>query len=722
MGKNKIIVPFFSFIGSLLLMGTFSQSSSTPQEAVQLQKPLEHQVTVTLKLVQVYVTDKKGNPVKDLEKTDFVVFDNGVQKQITEFEKHILAAPQKPEPPPVEEKIVPTALPPAAQVTSMTRKFFLFFDFAFNNQNGILEAKKAALHFIDKELIPGDEVGLLSYSMLKGLSIHEYLTTNHPKVREAVAGLDTKGIAGRAEDFEEEYWMKEGGKGSVYAKSPFQLEAERRESKNQAQNFILKITALAKALRYVPGKKHLILFSTGVVNSLIYYGMAGNPSASSQTGAPAWSNIDAGDFVLRTRNEDMMKELSAANCTVFTFDTREAAMVPSLFTYDQLTFEQRDRTIFTAGGANKFTNVFKDERITGHYSLSRLSNVTGGKYYSNINEYEKNMGEVQTVTGTYYVLGYYISEQWDGRYHKINVDVKRKGVEVRAQAGYFNPKPFREYSDLEKQLHLFDLALTERPLLQTPLRFLMAPLSFAAGEETRLEMLSKIPAEVIEKFSGKKVELVSFVFDEKENLAGLQRLEADLTKYRGMIVFCTSGMSLEPGRYNCRLVIRDLNTGDGAVASVPANVAKKASAGLSLHSPLLLVPESSFIYLEGMDTKKKGTFSWKEVYPYDRAQYSPIIGDVPKGTAKLFAVAPCSLQGTVQPDISMTATLIDSVSGARIPLPFSVLNKTRKENLEIQFLALPLNGVPPGKYLLYLHAEDAGTKSVSYAQMPLIIK
>ena len=58
---------------------------------------LKHEVAVTLKLVQVYVTDKKGNPVLDLKKEDFVIHDNGKKKPKTEFEMHILALPSKEE-------------------------------------------------------------------------------------------------------------------------------------------------------------------------------------------------------------------------------------------------------------------------------------------------------------------------------------------------------------------------------------------------------------------------------------------------------------------------------------------------------------------------------------------------------------------------------------------------------------------------------------------------
>jgi hypothetical protein len=52
------------------------------------QEPLQHDVTVTLKLVQVFVTDPDGHPARDLDKSDFVLYDNGELQEITGFEKH----------------------------------------------------------------------------------------------------------------------------------------------------------------------------------------------------------------------------------------------------------------------------------------------------------------------------------------------------------------------------------------------------------------------------------------------------------------------------------------------------------------------------------------------------------------------------------------------------------------------------------------------------------
>jgi hypothetical protein len=189
-----------------------------------------------------------------------------------------------------------------------------------------------------------------------------------------------------------------------------------------------------------------------------------------------------------------------------------------------------------------------------------------------------------------------------------------------------------------------------------------------------------------------------------------------------MDVYYASGALLEPGQYRGRLVIRDLDTGDAAIASARINIARKAPVGLSLYSPLLLVQGSNFAYLEEAGTKKEEATSWKELYPYDRAKYSPVIGEAPKGTSKLYAIVPCSITGFVLPSITLTAYLINSVSGEKIPIMLSILSKSRKADIEVQFIEFPLNDIPPGKYLFYLHAEETGTNLVSYAKAPLVIK
>ncbi|MDH4273155.1 MAG: hypothetical protein OEW18_14370 [Candidatus Aminicenantes bacterium] len=87
------------------------------------------------------------------------------------------------------------------------------------------------------------------------------------------------------------------------------------------QNFVRSLTALAKALRSIPGQKHVILFSRGVPNSLIYGNQVGAPDwRMEQTGGrEARTQFDMGDPRLKGLNETMFKEFAAAGCAICLF-------------------------------------------------------------------------------------------------------------------------------------------------------------------------------------------------------------------------------------------------------------------------------------------------------------------------------------------------------------------------------------------------------------------
>jgi hypothetical protein len=71
--------------------------------------------------------------------------------------------------------------------------------------------------------------------------------------------------------------------------------------------------------------------------------------------------------------------------------------------------------------------------------LRSLADETGGKQISN-NEPAMALREVVKNASAFYLLGYSSARNpADGKYHKIEVKVKRPGLEVRARSGYFAP-------------------------------------------------------------------------------------------------------------------------------------------------------------------------------------------------------------------------------------------------------------------------------------------
>lgn len=702
------------------------------------QPPIRVEVSVVLHLVQVYVMDKKGHPVMDLAQSDFTVTDNGRPVDITEFEVRTIA-PSGPEAAaggPAETPPRAAARPPRPgggappREPAIARRFILFFDFAFNNPRGIKKAKEAAAHFLDKEVRPGDELALFSYSLTRGLAINEFLTTDHAKVRKALETVDLDRIAGRAETLEQEYWLRgyedtvvpEGGPESRGAgdRNPANLRWRRQESRDQAMNFLRKMTTLAEALRYVPGQKHILLFSNGIAGSLMY---------ANQEGVESKARFSVGDFVLRTAYEDMLKELSSANCQVFSFDTRESAKVPTLFDYDEQTFgltRGAGRFMFTQSGVQQNPDLFfASENYTGLYPLTKLSKDTGGVYYSNINEYERNLGRLGTMTGAFYVLGYPVSETWDGRFHEITVDVKRKDVRISAPRGFYNPVPFKDMSALEQEFALFDLALSDRPVLQAPLEAALAALAAPFGPDMNLGCVTRLPAATLAGLAGPRVEIVSFAFDENENLADMRRAVQDLSAFRDRDVVYASGGLLKPGPYTCRVVVRNLETGRAAVASGRVFVPAAPAPGFSLHSVLWLRPGRGAAYLEGAGPVRRRagdvSSSWSDLYAFDRSAFVPAPEGFPAGTAKAYCAVPCSVGGIAEPLVGLRASLIDMRTGARTAVPITLGDKAVRGDLFVQSLELDLPGPAPGTYTLYIYADEKTTKAAAHVAAELVI-
>ncbi|MDD8020766.1 MAG: VWA domain-containing protein [Acidobacteriota bacterium] len=698
-----------SMISLFLMLGlTFQVAWSVPQQEQELMKPPQYKIDVVLKLITVYVTDKKGQPVEDLTLEDFTATDNGQPVKLTQFEKHILKVP-------VEKAIVPvTRVAPV-----MPRKFFLFFDFAYNNAQGLNQARKAAQHFLETVVRPDDEVSVLSYSMTRGITFHEYLTRDKAKVRQVIDSIGGKNIVGRADEIEQKYWiLAQESPSSMKARADeMNLEAERREAKRIAETYILRLTVLAKALRLEPGQKHFIFFSTGVPSSMIYGGKG--KDSIRQNLFISTTIFDTGDSELREKNEAMYRELAAANCNVYTFDTRQAAMVADVFAYDRITFEEQDpytgRGMFTETGFSKdSTNLYRDEKTLGGDTLKRLADLTGGKYFSSINEYKKNLNQVQALTGAYYVLGYSIGESEDGQFHEIKVEVKRPGYQVRSQSGYFNPKPFRDYTDLEKKMHLFELALNERSFSRLPVNFPVSCLSLATAEGSGLKIVARIPGEVTAKFEGKSVEYVILIFDKKNDVKDLRRLEVEPGLYRGRPVIFTSALPVEPGEYICRLVIRDLESGLGAANSVRISVPMATQSGLRLGTPLLLQEEGGCAYLETATKEGQPALLWAEIYPFDKTSLVPVAGQVSGHTSHLQVLVPYNVPGMNEPEVVLSVRLVEAASAQARPVTASLVETVHHSRGETAVLEIQLPPLKSGVYLLYVDGVDHLSRTAAH--------
>lgn len=705
--KRRIIIFALSFI--LLLSGTATETLSGQENQTQ---ELKHEVTVTLKLIQVYVTDSSGNPVTDLKPEDFKVYDNKKLQKITDFERYVLELPEVTDTPQPEEK---DAEAPGPTKEIMNRKFFLFFDMVNNNYKGFKKAQEAALYFLEHQVQPEDEVGVISFSAMKQLTLHEYLTRDHEVIREVIGQIGGEGRVGRAENFEAMRYSEMSGEQlldpsvasqPVKSGAPAHLREEgaisksgwdavgirpdaiatndrflREEHKNISQNMMLRFIDLSKSLRYISGHKHIVLFSSGIPYSLIHGIETNNPFQSFQVGM---------DSNLRDKYEDMLKELSASNTTIFSVNTEPLA-----------------------------TNMNLPAHMKGEVTLRRMSQDTGGKFIGNVQNYAQILETVQTFTGSYYVLGYYVDESWDGRYHPIEVKVTRGGCKVFAQRGYFNPKPYAEYNAMEKELHLIDLALSERSLLQVPVDIPLAALPCPVDNKSGVCLLAQIHTEKIKETMGENAELFFLVFDESDNLIGLKRKEMKLASLKKGEAYYYSLQPLPPGAYKFSIVMRDMDSGAGGVGRYSTEIPQIQENDIQLFPPLLLVDGKSGFFVRGDVPKSEGNkFPLLDSYPFDPAKYSPAMGRIPQDTAKLTAVMRCDLGNLNKPALRFSASLSNTSTEKSYILPLSILSAQKEGERGTLLLELQMPELAKGDYLLSLTVEDTVSRARSRTSIP----
>jgi hypothetical protein len=370
---------------------------------------------------------------------------------------------------------------------------------------------------------------------------------------------------------------------------------------------------------------------------------------------------------------------------------------------------------------------FMPNNARGDHSLKLLSDISGGKYFDDVAHSGIISEEIQNATGNYYVLGYYIDEKWDGKYHEIEVKVKRKGCKVYTQLGYFNPKPFTEYTEFEKQLHLIDLGLAEKPQFQDPINFPLITLHCSNKKKSNFIMLSEIPVEKIEEIVKGKAEIVTLIIDEQNSIVELKKREEYFPRFSEKKIYCYSISSLSPGTYNCRLVLRDSKTGQGAVASSSVTIPESIGSGIKLYSPLLLIPYKKAYYVKFSKTQKvdsgREPLSLIKIYPFDSGKYAPLVGGIDQGISKLLAVVRCSIVNIQKPEVELLASLIQSSTEQNIPLSFSIISAQKEEKeTDILILEFQLPELQPDEYSLNLIAEELKTKTRSHLNTTFTVK
>lgn len=479
----------------------------------------KHEVTVTMKLIPVIVVDKEMQPVRSLTREDFILQVDGRPVDIAAFEAHFLAEQRPTEKGPAQ----PARL---AVSSEKARQFFLLFDYSQSDLWGIKKAKQLGLEFIDT-LQPEDKISIIAYARDKGLVFYLFSSTDHQKAKSILESLTEIPTTKQLKKAKDESWL-----GSQ------KEEIERQWLQLKAINFVSGLGELVKILSYVPGNKNIILFSGGIPRYYLYESRS----------LPDKFNLQEIKPGLFDRFTDLARSLASAGCRVYAVNSKGHKVYLSSSSWAR-----------------------------GDDSLRILTDHSGGRYFPDIAATKKVVDDLERLTGSYYVLGYYVEEKWDGRYHQIEVKLqgeKKNKFRLYYQKGYFNPRPYAELSDFEKKLDLFMLATEGKsayfPLVEFPSRAFLTELKGGKGKvflELDLAGLKK------QDFLSGVAEWIIFIMDEKGYILQIKRRNLLLSKLPADKLVVK--FHLLSGIYKLRSVFRDTTNGNAALSTTSITIPKK---------------------------------------------------------------------------------------------------------------------------------------------------
>jgi VWFA-related protein len=408
-------------------VGVLGVSVAGPAQSPQI-SPGVFPAAVQQVTVDVLVLDAQGEPVEGLQREDFVVKEDGRPQTIASFE-----AVGLPESPPVDTgartRVYVNATPAPA-----SRSFVIVFDEMNLTALTVEAARRAVAQFLASGLRAGDVVTLVPTA--GGAWWTERMPEGRAAVSEFLGHLEAKyrpdTSVARISDYEavqvhygrdplvmsqilRRYYengviqeFQDPRSASQLAIAPgAQIVRARADATYQAYAQRMKQTLgtlarVAEALRSAKGRKTVLFVSEG--------------------------------FALDTTQPGFREAVRAArdaNAAFYFVDARGLVGAPGA----PGAGADEDRAILDQDTLSTFTAAQQESAGAESVALD-----TGGYSIRNTNDLAGQMRALSRESRAYYLLGYVPADaRRDGKFRKIEVEVGRPAVKVRARRGYYAP-------------------------------------------------------------------------------------------------------------------------------------------------------------------------------------------------------------------------------------------------------------------------------------------
>jgi VWFA-related protein len=529
--------------------------------------------------VDAIVRDKSGAVVRGLTADDFEIREDGRPQQILNFsfEEIREKAPTRIETAEllagVDEKLqeqvrptgsaspAPAAAPAAAPLNAESmagrRLITLLFDTSSMQPDDVQRAVDSAQKYVSEKMSPADLVAVVTIN--SSLNVLTDFTADRARVASALASLGyTEGTATPPPD------ASTVASDEAAAASTDDTATTDTSDMDMFNNDIRlrALKTIADTLAPIEQKKSIIYFSAGMQRS-------------------------GQDNQVELRSA--INSAVRANVSFYPIDTRGLqAVVPG---GDARQASGRGNAMFSGRGVAQQYDTLAGSQDT----LTTLAANTGGRAFTDTNDFGEAFARVQNDMSAYYLLAYSSSNTvHDGRYRRIEVRVKRSGLKVESRTGYYAERDFIHTSRGDRETQLQDqlfaaVSATDVPVMVTAGWFRLA------ADKYYVPIAVAVPGAAIPVGTDAAkltLDVLGMVRDEQGRPLGRFRetmqLPPDASKtLAGKQVLYQSGVTLPPGRYTVKAVVRENSTGLMGTFEAPVIVPELKKEEMKVSSVVL---------------------------------------------------------------------------------------------------------------------------------------
>lgn len=358
--------------------------------------------------VDAVVTDRDGQFVRGLTKEDFQIFEDGKPQAISTFSIVDIPVEHLQRPlyasAPIEPDVKSNEQPFDGRI------YVMVVDDLHTYFGRTPRVRAAAREFIQQHLGANDLMAVVHTAGASDAS--QEFTSNRRLLLAAVDRTMGRKLDSATVTKSDEYFRAQSLGREAAAPLTDPVEAERQSNARQSLNALRNVADWFSTVR---GRRKAILF----VSEGIDYDISDfeNPGVS----------------LVNDATREVLAAAARGNVSVYGIDPR------GLTSLADQTIEVGSFPDDTSLGLG--TQSMQRELMQAQSSLRQLSDDTGGFAVVNASDFSTAFDRIVRDNSSYYAMAYYPPSDKAGKFHKIEVRVRRPGLRVRARQGYVTLKP-----------------------------------------------------------------------------------------------------------------------------------------------------------------------------------------------------------------------------------------------------------------------------------------